>query len=331
MKITYVVQKEQLGTGHAVLQAEKFVDGRFIVMNGDDLFSGKDIKKLLGHSNALLAVNKGDNCQFGVCLMKGGKFAGILEKPQKPEPGLCNIGCYLFEKDVFDVLKKLKKSPRGEIELTDAVTEIARKKEFAVEEIGDYWLPMTYPWNLLEANSHFLKSIKTDIKGTVEKGATIKGAAVIGKGTVVKSGTYIEGPVMIGEDCVIGPNAYIRPDTTIGDRCKVRGEVFDAVFMDDAVAKHHSYIGHSVLGVDVNIGAGTITSDYRHDGKNNVTIVNGKKVDSGRRKLGSFMGDHVRTGINTCIYPGRKLWPDTGTLPGEIVAKDITEANIGKK
>ncbi len=331
LKITYAIQKEQHGTGHAVLQTERFVDDRFIVMNGDDLFSGKDIRKLLSHDNAALAVHKDDNCQFGLCIVEGGNLREIIEKPEQEQPGLCNVGCYIFETGVFDILRKLKKSPRGEIELTDAVTAIAKKKRFAIEKITDFWLPISYPWNLLEANSHFLKNIKTDIKGTVEKGATIKGEAIIGKGTVVKNCTYIEGPVMIGEDCVIGPSAYIRPDTTIGDRCKFRGEAYDAIIMDESVAKHHCYIGHSVLGVDVNIGAGTITSDYRHDGKNNITIVNGKKVDSGRRKLGSFMGDHVRTGINTCIYPGRKLWPNTGTLPGEIVKKDITEAETGKK
>ena len=63
-------------------------------------------------------------------------------------------------------------------------------------------------------------------------------------------------------------------------------------------------------------------ADYRHDGKNNPSLINGKKIDTGRRKLGAFIGDNVNTGIGTLIYPGRKLWPNTTTLPGEIVKKD---------
>ena len=92
--------------------------------------------------------------------------------------------------------------------------------------------------------------------------------------------------------------------------------------MANSTSKHVAYLGHSVLGEDVNIGAGTITADYRHDGRNHMTLVNGNKVDSGRRKLGAFLGDDVKTAINTTIYPGRKIWPNLGTLPGEIVTKD---------
>jgi len=331
IKIRYVHQKKQLGTGHALLKAERLIKDRFIMLAGDDLYSRKDIKKVRKHRNAALVKEVDEPSHFGVFIVDGDKAKGIVEKPKKFVSKMANTSCYILEKSIFSLLKNLKETERGEYEVTDAINEIAKKGEFYLETIEDFWFPIGYPWNLLEANSHFLKSIKTNIKGKVEKGATIKGNVIIGKGTVIKSGTYIEGPVMIGEDCIIGPSAYIRPDTTIGDNCKVRGEAYDAIIMDDSVAKHHCYIGHSVLGVDVNIGAGTITSDYRHDGQNNITIVNGKKIDSQRRKLGSFIGDHVRTGINTCIYPGRKLWANTSTLPGEIVKKDIVERVIGKK
>ena len=102
-------------------------------------------------------------------------------------------------------------------------------------------------------------------------------------------------------------------------------ELYDVLVMDNTTSKHTSYVAHSVIGENVNIGAGTITADYRHDGKNNMTIVNDKKIDSGRRKLGAFFGDGVHTGIGTLIYPGRKLWPSVGTLPGEIVKVDKVE------
>ena len=86
---------------------------------------------------------------------------------------------------------------------------------------------------------------------------------------------------------------------------------------------HLSYVGDSVLGTGVNFGAGTTTSNFRHDGKNHRTAVDGVLIDTGRRKFGAIIGDGVHTGIHTSIYPGRQLWPGTTTLPGEIVRKDI--------
>jgi len=166
---------------------------------------------------------------------------------------------------------------------------------------------------------------KMQIHGKIEPNVTIKGNVFVGKGTLIKSGTYIEGPVYIGNDCEIGPNAFIRKDTVIMDMVRTRAEIVDSVLMEGVAAKHNCYIGHSVIGENVNIGAGTISADYRHDAKNNITIVNGKKVDSKRRKLGAFIGNNVNTGIGTLIYPGRKIWPNLGTLPGEIVTKDKIE------
>jgi len=74
-----------------------------------------------------------------------------------------------------------------------------------------------------------------------------------------------------------------------------------------------------------NLGAGTITANLRHDGRNHSSSVAGELLDTGRRKLGVIIGDNVHTGIHTSIYPGRKIWPEKSTLPGEIVRKDIQD------
>ena len=79
-----------------------------------------------------------------------------------------------------------------------------------------------------------------------------------------------------------------------------------------------------MIGRGVNFGAGTITSNLRHDGNNHRTPVAGQLVDTGRRKFGTIVGDGVHTGINTSIYPGRKFAPGSTTLPGEVVQKDKT-------
>ena len=324
IKIKYVEQKKQLGTGNALMQAEKFVKGRFILMNGDDLFSREDIKNCLRHKYCVLAKKVEDPERFGIVYLKNGFVKEIVEKSENPKSNLANTGLYVFDKKIFDILNNINRTKRNEYEIPCAVNELAKNKNVYCEKVDDYWLPITYPWNYLEANVFMVEKMrKRQIHGKIEPNVTIKGRVFIGEGTLIKSGTYIEGPAYIGNDCEIGPNAFIRKDTIIMDMVRTRAEIVDSVLMEGVTAKHNCYIGHSVLGENVNVGAGTITADYRHDAKDNMTVVNEKKVDSKRRKLGAFIGDNVNTGIGTLIYPGRKIWPGLGTLPGQVVAKDI--------
>lgn len=322
IKIKYIEQKQQLGTGHAVKIVEKYIKDRFILFGGDDLFSKEDISQCIKHNLCILAQKVDQPKKFGILELKGNSLKKIIEKPSNPKNNLANTGLYVLNKQIFNATPG--KSKRNEIEFTDFVNELAKKEKIIVEKVKDYWLPIGYPWNYLEANVFMLNRIKkwkSNIK--VEKFVTIVGDAFIGEGTVIKSGTYIEGPVFIGKNCEIGPRAHIRPNTIIMDNCRIgKMELYDIVIMNNTTSKHTSYAAHGVIGENVNIGAGLIMADYRHDGKNNPSLINGKKIDTGRRKLGAFIGDNVNTGIGTLIYPGRKLWPNTTTLPGEIVKKD---------
>lgn len=325
IKLTYVDQKEQLGTGHALSLAKDKCGDRFIVMGGDDLFSKEDIKRCVKHKYCVLAQKVKNPESFGVFVVHGKTVNKIVEKPQKFVSDLANTGLYVFDKQIFSMI--LEKSPRGEYELTDYINKLIAKGEMIYcEEVKDYWLPIVYPWSLLDANEFLLKRIKVKkINGTVEKGVVIKGRVIIGKNTIVKSGVYIEGPVVIGEDCNIGPNCYIRPCTSIGNKCKIGQsvEIKNSVIMDHTNVPHLSYVGDSVIGSNSNLGAGTKVANLRHDNGNVRSAVKGVLIDTGRRKLGMIIGDHVKTGINTLIYPGRKIWPHKTTLPGEIVKEDI--------
>ena len=222
--------------------------------------------------------------------------------------GRCGLYSFVFE-DVQEIISK---------GFTAAVSQV---KPLGIK---DYYLPLVYPWHILEANVFLLRRFDGFANhGTVEPNVTIKGDVYIGHGTTIKGFCYIEGPAFIDDNCLIGPFAYIRKDSIIGKGVQVgRMEMFDVVIMDGFTSKHTSYAGHSVIGEKGNFGAGTITSDYRHDGGTHTTLINGKKVDTGRRKLGAFLGDNVNTGIGTLLYPGRKIWPGGSTLPGEVVKAD---------
>ena len=187
-------------------------------------------------------------------------------------------------------------------------------------------IQIIYPWDILAINEQVVGKLREDrIEGVVRENVTIDGHVEIGEGTVLLPGVYIEGNVIIGKNCKIGPNCYFRGNTSVGDGCHVGQavEIKNSILMNGVSAGHLTYIGDSIIGENTNLGAGTITANFRHDGKNHRSDVEGELIDTGRRKFGCIMGDNVHTGIHTSIYPGRKIWNDQSTLPGEIVQKDV--------
>ena len=187
---------------------------------------------------------------------------------------------------------------------------------------GGYWLSVGYPWQILTAQSALFSIFPPQgIKGMTEPNMTIRGNVSVGSGTVIKSGVYIDGNVMIGDNCQIGPNCYIRGNVSIGNNCKIGHavEIEESVIGDRVNIEHLSFIGFSVLGNNIILGAGTTTADRRHDRGSIKVNIKEELVDSELVHLGAFIGDMVRTGINTSVYPGRKLHYHSYTLPGEQV------------
>ncbi|MBI1319297.1 MAG: NTP transferase domain-containing protein [Candidatus Hydrogenedens sp.] len=324
--IEYVVQQERKGTGHAVLQCKDLIAEPFLAMNGDDLWEPADLAAVAAEEQAALAKVVDDPRLYGIYEVdRNDCVVRLVEKPKEVFSNLANIGVYKFTPEVFDVLEHTPPSERGEIEITSAIQTLAERGCFKVVRAQGYWLAIGYPWHLLDANQFILENhLHVESYGTVSPLADLNGVVSIGQGTVIKAGAVIEGPVLIGERCEVGPNCYLRPGTTLGNGCKVGqgSEVKNSILMDGAKVPHLSYVGDSVLGEGVNLGCGTVVANFRHDGKTHRSEYKGELVDTGRRKFGAIIGDHVHTGIHTSIYPGRKLWPHTNTLPGEIVRGD---------
>jgi UDP-N-acetylglucosamine diphosphorylase / glucose-1-phosphate thymidylyltransferase / UDP-N-acetylgalactosamine diphosphorylase / glucosamine-1-phosphate N-acetyltransferase / galactosamine-1-phosphate N-acetyltransferase len=183
-----------------------------------------------------------------------------------------------------------------------------------------------HPWDLLRANELAVAALNGQcLHGDVHPLAVLEGAVHLGKGSRILPGVFIEGNVIIGENCKIGPNCYLRGNTSIGNSCHIGQsvEIKNCLILSHTNVGHLSYIGDSILGERVNLGAGTTVSNLRHDGKNHRSMVRGELIDTGRRKFGTIIGDGVHTGIQTSIYPGRKLWPGTSTRPGGIVQYDL--------
>lgn len=331
MRIIYQEQKEQLGTGHAVLQAKPHITDKFIAMNGDDLFARIDLETILTYEYAALVKQVENPKLYGVCQVdEKNRVLNLVEKPKEFIGDLANIGCYVLQPDFFDELENTALSERGEIEITSAVHTMAQKRDVYAVPIQGFWLPTGYSWDLLTHQEYLMKDVPSFNKGIVEHGAVLKGAVAVGENTLIKSGVYIEGPVIIGANCEIGPNCYLRPYTSIGDHCKIGQsvEIKSSIIMPNCYIQHLSYIGDSIIGEGSMLGAGTITANRRHDGEAPRSKIKGILVDTRRAKLGAIVGDGVQTGIHTAIYPGRKIWPMMQTSPGSLVVDDIIPQNF---
>jgi bifunctional UDP-N-acetylglucosamine pyrophosphorylase/glucosamine-1-phosphate N-acetyltransferase len=200
-----------------------------------------------------------------------------------------------------------------------------KKTVFAVKISQDDWIDIGRPWDLLEANRWALKRRDHKVYGFVENGAHLVGPVTVAETARIRSGAYIEGPALIDEESDIGPNCYIRPYTSIGKKARVGNacEIKNSIIMDNVHIGHLSYVGDSIIGENCNLGAGTITANYRLDGGTIKMVVKDRVVDSGRTKLGAVLGDDVKAGINALFMPGIKVGCNSQIGPGVIVYRDV--------
>ncbi len=324
-EIDYVYQKERRGTGDAVLYAERYDDEEFLILNGDLYFESRVLKGILNYKNALVGVYKEDASPYG--LLVGEENLEEIREKVPSSSGYINAGIYKFEREIFDYIKKVSLSPRGEIEFTDALNLFAKEQEIRIVKSDGLWLDIGMPWHLLDATRAILESMECRNEGIVEKNVMLRGKVCIGEGTRIMSGTYIEGPVLIGKNCKIGPNAYIRPYTVIGDNCHIGNacEVKGSIIMNGSKVPHFNYVGDSIIGENCNLGAGTKVANLRLDESNIKVPVKGKLVDTKRRKLGVIMGDYVHTGINVSIDVGTMIGAKSAIAPGARV-KGVIES-----
>jgi len=323
VKIEYINQGKPLGTGHAIGVVEKFVN-KFIVLCGDTIFGKEDIKSILEKENSIGLLEVENPKEYGIVETKNEQVTKIYEKMEKPFTTVINAGIYHFNKEIFTYIKKTDKSPRGEYEITDSINMMIEHHPIKYVFLKQ-WRDVVFPWHLLDANEELLKKNNKKISGIVEKNTTIKGDVAVGKNTVIMNGSYIEGPVVIGEGCKIGPNCYIRPFTSIGNNCHIGNacEIKNSIIMDYSNVPHQNYVGDSVIGQNCNLGAGCKIANLRLNKKNIKTILNGKRIDTKRRKLGTIMGDDVQTGINSMLNIGSMIGNNVFIGPGAIAKGEI--------
>lgn len=182
-------------------------------------------------------------------------------------------------------------------------------------------------WEVLpEINNYIMKVVDksgyTEIDSNVwvgenviiDKLSTIIGPCIIGSNTEVRPGAYIRGNAIIGKNCIIGNSAEIK-NSIICDNCQL---------------SHYNYVGDSILGYNVRLGAGVILSNLKNDGTNIDIKYKGKKLPTGMRKMGSVIGDSTEVGCNSVLYPGTIIGKNTNIYPLTRVRGIINSNSIVK-
>lgn len=183
-----------------------------------------------------------------------------------------------------------------------------------------------YPWDLLRLNESIISKIdEPEINGSVSPLSEVHGKLILGSGSRILPGVFIEGNVVIGKNCRIGPNCYLRGSTAIGDHCIIGNgvEVKNSVIFPHTRITHNSFVGDSIIGSHVNLGASTVISNARHDGRTHYCQIEHELIDTKRFKLGAIIGDGVRTGVNTTILPGRIIGKGRTTAPAAKVDRNL--------
>lgn len=202
-------------------------------------------------------------------------------------------------------------------------------------QLGDILAAYEYPWQILsEVRLLIQRLARGRREGLIMAGATVLGDDVdIGPGTVVEPGAVIKGPAFIGAGCEIRAGAYIRGDAIILDRCVVgnSSEVKNAVMLEDSHAPHFNYVGDSVLGLRVNLGAGVKLSNWKITRDKSVVLrVGAESIDTGLNKFGAILGDDVEIGCNAVTNPGTIVGPRAliygcanirGIVPADVIVK----------
>ena len=176
-------------------------------------------------------------------------------------------------------------------------------------------------WEVLpRIGSYLQKNLKKGSQAKLIGQPVIGDDVFLGEGTIVEPGVYIRGPAWIGKNCEIRHGAYIRENVIAGDGCVLGNscEFKNCVLLSGAHVSHFSYVGDSVVGREVNLGAGVILSNYRLDGQSIRVRVGGQVVETGLRKFGAMVGDRASIGCNAVLNPGSLVGKEAKILPGTI-------------
>lgn len=237
--ITYILQDAPEGLAHAVLTAEDFLgDSPFVMYLGDNLLrdgivSLADRFRESSPDALILLTKVPDPEHYGVAELEGERVVALAEKPAEPKTDLALVGVYMFTSSIFEAAREIEKSPRGELEITDAIQHLVDSGKNVEPHLVDGWWKDTGRLeDMLQANRLVLEDLDERIEGVLTD-TTIEGRVLVEPGAVLERCT-VRGPAVIGAGAKL-TDAYVGPYTAIGrDVAVERSEVEYSILLEGA-------------------------------------------------------------------------------------------------
>lgn len=338
-EVHYAYQEELLGTGHAVMQAKPFLEGKkgkVVILYGDvPIIRPETLRNLIfksiknkEYATLLTAIYENPTGYGRIIRDEGGNIKGIVEEKdadplQKKHIKEINSGIYCF--DIEELLRAIDKikpdNAQGEYYLTDVIkimNDEGLKTGAVIVEDNTEILGVNDRSQLelltrvlrMRINSYHMKQ-----GVTIEDANTtyIYDDVQIGMDTVIHPNTIIKSGVTIGENCEIGPNAYIRENCEIGSHVKVGNcvELKKVKIADNSKVPHLTYLGDCEVGTNCNIGCGTVTCNY--DGTN---------------KHKTIIGDNCFVGSNVNFVAPVTVEDNTLIAAGSTITENVPEGKM---
>ncbi|MEZ5311802.1 MAG: glucose-1-phosphate thymidylyltransferase [Microthrixaceae bacterium] len=277
VNITYINQPDPLGLAHCVLIAADFLgDEDFVMYLGDNMLEQNlsgfvdrfvDAQRSLSEprlldgpgdkavpSAQILLCPVPDPSRFGVATIdEAGHVVDLVEKPADPVSNLALVGVYLFTSAIHDAVAAIEPSPRGELEITDAIQWLIDSGRVVSHEILEgWWLDTGKKDPLLESNRRVLESLEGSVRGDVDERSTIDGMVIIEQGASIVN-SHVRGPVVIGADARV-ENSYVGPYTSLADDCVIKdSEVENSVVLERSVISGVPRLVDSLIGRDAKV------------------------------------------------------------------------------
>lgn len=292
--ITYARQGKQLGSGHALKQAEISVDPPLLVVNGDRVLEERivaDTLEAFDGTPTLAVIEHANPSEYGAATIEGDRLVELVEKPDTDGVGLINAGVYAFDESVFDAADRTELRD-GELQLPDIVATLMTERSVRAVRTDGLWVDATYPWDLLYLTRELLSH------GRVPYPEQYPGVW-IADGAQIHESAALQAPAVVGPDAVVAAGAVVGSDTVVGRNTTVgaNATVVSSLIDDDGRIGAGATLVDCVAGTDVSIGTGTVVSGGAAD------IAVDDRVFQDQR-LGAAIADRASIGGGSAIAPG---------------------------
>ncbi|SDZ98153.1 glucose-1-phosphate thymidylyltransferase [Haloplanus vescus] len=313
LSISYIVQEPQLGTGHALLQAESSVGDSFVALNGDRLIKPGLIDAVIERhettAEPTMAITRTERpSRYGVVELTGQTVTGLTERPHSDHTtsNYVNAGVYAFSPEVFAAIRRL--DTHGEQALTDALGTFIEEQRLEAVRYQGRWLDVSEPWDLLTVNQTLLdtqgKSVTDPETATIDESAVVRAATAIGDNAVIYPQTTVLRGVSIGNNVTVGAGVTLER----------------AVLLDDVTIEHGAVVTDCIVGANTSIGPNTTVEG----GCTDLVLEDRVYRDV---TLGGLIGDNVTIGGNVTVRPGTIVGNDATIDSGTSVVGRIDDSS----